>query len=200
MLNLGERFGQLDERERRLLSILLAVAGVFVLVGIPLGAMSLVGGARERVSSLRATVLALEEARDSLARKDDERDGALQRYANAAPPLAGFLERIAKESELEIPESQDRPDVPHGKDYTERSTKFSLRRVPLYNLVKFMERLEQSGHPVSVDKLELRKRSAAADEWDADVVISAYDRKLDAKKTAPAASNKPAGGPTEDDE
>ena len=34
--------------------------------------------------------------------------------------MASFLAQIAREVQIEIPESQDRQAVPHGKRYTER--------------------------------------------------------------------------------
>ena len=53
-----------------------------------------------------------------------------------------------------------------------------------------MERIEQSGHPVSISQLNIRKRGMEPDAFDVDMVVSAFERKPDkpAAKAKPAAS------------
>jgi general secretion pathway protein M len=96
------------------------------------------------------------------------------------------LSKIAGEVQVEIPESQDRQPVPHGKRFTERSTKITLRRVGMFKLVKLLERLETSGHPVALASLNIHKRGSEPDSFDVDMVVSAYDRKAPEPKKADA--------------
>jgi hypothetical protein len=110
------------------------------------------------------------------------------RYAHAAPPLAGFLEQAAAANKIEIPESQDRPVVPHSsKRYEERSTKIELQKVGMKNLSLFLEMVENAGFPLRISALSIRKRAAENDSWDVSVQISAFDRKAP-EKPKPAAS------------
>ena len=72
------------------------------------------------------------------------------RDARKAPQLAGFLAQMADQSGIDIPESQDRPTVPHGKKFDERSTQIRLRQVGMLKLATFMEKIEQSGNAVTM--------------------------------------------------
>jgi hypothetical protein len=71
--------------------------------------------------------------------------------------------------------------VPHGKRFEERSTKITLRKVGLLKLVKFLEKIEHSGHPVRISQFDMRKRGSEPDSYDVDIVVSAFDRKAEPK-------------------
>src|SRR6185436_17626929 len=92
-----------------------------------------------------------------------------------------------------IPESQDKPPVPHGKSHEERSTKIVLRKVGLLNLSRFMEKVVNAGHPITVSRLDVRKRSAELDSYDVEMEVSAWDKKTEGAKepAGPAATSKP---------
>jgi len=195
---LGERIQQLEPRERQLLGILLGVFAVMVLLGLPAGIAAMLSSKRSANEELRSAIDAIQAGRNAVATRKREKAAVLARYANATPPLAAFLEKKAQEAKLEIPESQDRAMVPHGKSYEERSTKIVLRKVGMLSLVTFMEKIAQSGHPVSINRLNIRKRGTEPDSYDVEMIVSAYDRKAEEKKkTEPAegASNDSEGLP-----
>lgn len=179
---LGDRIQQLEPRERQLLGILLTVFAALVLLALPAGVAALLGARRAHNEALRESVSAIQASRAAIATRDRERKEVAQRYASVTPPLASFLEKLASQSHLEIPESQDRAVVPHGKRFEERSTKIVLRKVGMLNLVKFMEKIAQSGHPVSVSRLNIRKRATEPDSYDVEMIVSAFDRKAEDKK------------------
>ncbi len=52
----------------------------------------------------------------------------------------------------------------------------------MLNLVKFMEKIEQSPHPVLISRLNIRKRGTEVDSYDVEMIVSAYDRKVTSKK------------------
>ena len=87
---------------------------------------------------------------------------------------------------IQVTDSVDRPDIPHGKRYTERNTVIHLKKSGLSPIAKFLEGLEKSGHPVAVTRLNLRKRSGEADSYDVEVGVSAFDRTETAPASAPA--------------
>jgi general secretion pathway protein M len=189
-MSLADRLAQLEPRERRLLGILGGVFAFMVFLAIPIGIAASVHGQASENEALREAISAIEDSREQVQKVKVARDAVSQRYANPAPPLAAFLSRIAGEVQLEIPESQDRQAVPHGKRFTERSTKITLRKVGMFKLVKFLERIETSGHPVALASLNIHKRASEPDSFDVDMVVSAFDRKAPEPKKAEA---KPAG-------
>ena len=117
------------------------------------------------------------------------RKALVDKYANPTPPLTSFLAAVAKMVQLEIPETQDRQPAPHGKKYEEKATKITLRKVGMLKIAKFMEQIEQSGYPVAISQLTIRKRGVEPDSYDVDMTVSAYERKPD--KVAPK-TTKPA--------
>jgi general secretion pathway protein M len=181
-VSLADRIDRLDARERQLLGAVLPVFFVVVLLLAWFGVRAVVGSRRSENDELREAIAAIQENRELVRRHNEEREVVLGRYAQPAPPLAGFLDKLAKDSSLEIPESQDRAPVPHGKKFEERSTKIVLRKVGLLNLSKFMERIEQSGHPVSISRLNIRKRGTEQDSYDVEMFVSAFVRQADAKE------------------
>jgi len=192
---LGERIQQLEPRERQLLSILVSVFAVLVLLALPAGVAALVGSKRSTNEDLRGAIHAIQAGRAQVAQHKEEKQRVIARYSNTAPPLAAFLEKLAGEVKLEIPESQDRAVVPHGKSYDERSTKIVLRKVGMLALVQFMEKVAQSSHPVSIGRLNVRKRGTEPDSYDVEMIVSAYDRKEEKKKEPkPAPESAPDEG------
>jgi general secretion pathway protein M len=180
-MSLRDRIDRLEPRERQLLTLLLGLLAAFFLLLVPVGVAALLGSKRSEVQELRDAIDRIQASRDEIAKRDRERAELVERYSKPAPPLAGLLEKLATESKLEIPESQDRAPVPHGKRYEERTTKIVLRKVSMLNLANFMERIEQSGHPVAILRLNIRKRGTEPDSYDVDMIVSAFDRKAEAK-------------------
>jgi hypothetical protein len=68
-----------------------------------------------------------------------------QRYKKPAPQLQAFLAKLATEAGVEIPESQDRQSVPHGKKFDERSIPKPAPdvRVPQLGSAIFIELIDQ---------------------------------------------------------
>jgi len=180
-VSLADRLRGLEDRERRLLGILVAMVVGAVLLLPPAALYALVHSRRGEVEEIREAIQAIDDERETVERAKAGKGALEQRYASPAPPLAAFLARLAAEAGVEIPESQDRQAVPHGKRFEERSTKLTLRKVGLIKLVKFMEKLEQSGHPVRISQFDIRKRGSEPDSYDVDLVVSAFDRKAEPK-------------------
>ena len=175
-MTLADRMARLDAREQRILSGALIALGVLIVFMLPIGLTALEHSRRGENQALRDAADNLEDNRDQIERAKQEKAATLQRYAKPAPPLAAFLAGLATEAGVEIPESQDRQVVPHGKKYTERSTKIALHKIGMLKLSKFMERIEQTDNPVSISSLNIRKRGPDPDSYDVEMVVSAFDR------------------------
>lgn len=187
-MSLRERIDRLEPRERQLLGVLGAVFGVLVLLLVPIGMSAMLSSQKSQNEALRNAVDSIQKGRALVRKRTAERDAIKARYASPAPPLAGFLAKLATETGIDIPESQDRAPIPHGKRFEERSTKIALRKVGMLHLVKFMEKIEQSPHPVVISRLNIRKRGTEVDSYDVEMIVSAYDRKASTKKKKSASS------------
>jgi general secretion pathway protein M len=193
-MSLADRLARLEPRERRLLGILGGVLGVMAFLAIPIGIAATVHSQASANDALREAITSIDDAREKVQKVQAARDAVTARYAQPAPPLAAFLAKIATEAQVEIPESQDRQAVPHGKRYTERSTKITLRKVGMLKLIHLMEGIEKSGHPVTLSSLNIRKRGSEPDSFDVDMVVSAFDRKAPEPRKADAKAASSAEG------
>lgn len=189
-MTLRERIERLEDRERRLLFVMLAIVAAGIVMLPPLAVSAMVHSRKSDVEAVQEALSAIADEKEVLDRVRAEKSAITMRYARPAPPLAAFLSRLASETNVEILESQDRQAVPHGKKFEERTTKITLRKVGMLNLVRFLERIEQAGHPLRISQFNLRKRATEPDSYDVDMVVSAFDRKVEpkAEKASPAGS------------
>lgn len=165
-----------NPRERRLVSVIGVVLGVVLLVLVPIGMELLARSRRADNEELRTALAELQEARGKLRDRQAHKDAVLARYGKRAPVLAGFLEQSARTQKLEVVDSVDRPEIPVGKRYIERSTVVHLKKAGMLAIAKFLEGIEKSGNAVAVTRLNLRKRPGEPDAYDVEVGVSAYDR------------------------
>lgn len=198
-MSLQERLDKLEPRERRLLGILAALFGAFILFLGPFGLWSYVNGKRTDNQDVRDLIDQIYDARASINERKAKRDAILARYAKPAPPLAAFIEEAAKENGATAGDTQDLPEIPHGKRYVERTTKVKFHRIHMLALAKTLEKIEQSGYPVSVSRLNIRPRGGSEpDAYEVELAVSAFDRKADAPAGSGTAS--PAGSAAPDKE
>lgn len=188
-MTLAERLESLEPRERRLLGILGGVFGVMLLLSIPFGVSLLLSDETEAHDRLTSAIQRIEAEGDTVRERQAEHEALIARYETPAPALAGYLDKAASASGLAIPEIKDLSPVSHGKRYEERSTSISLRKVGLLALVKFMERVSGGTEPISITKLNIRKRGAEPDAYDVQMTVSAYHR-MQTKPKEEAAEDK----------
>jgi general secretion pathway protein M len=193
MNRLSAWFSELAPRERRLLSLFGVVSALLMCVLVPLGVNASLQSRRDANAELRDTVMRLQAGKAAVKARQVKRDQIAGKYAKRAPKLGGFLEQIAKDNKIEIPEQQDKPEVPIGKRYIERSTQLRLRKVPGLPLLRFLEKIESSGYPLAISRLNVRKRGGDHDSYDIELVVSAYDRN-DAPAAAPAPTSSGGDG------
>jgi general secretion pathway protein M len=180
-MGLQDRIDALQPRERRLLGILVGVFAVICVVLLPVGISAMLADKRSQNEALREAIDRMFAERDEVQQRADEAAKVLNRYKTDTPALAGLLSRHAKELEVEIPEFKERPAVPIGKKYEERSTEINVKKIGMRNLVLFMEKIAKLPHPISITKFTLRKRGAEPDSWDAGLTVSSFHRLASAK-------------------
>ena len=185
-----ERWG-LNPREQRIATVAVIVLGVMLLLAVPIGLQTLVSSRRSENDDLRSSLNAVNGARAQIRERAERKASIAQRYGKKAPQLAGFLEQTASAQKLQVTDSVDRPDVPHGKRYVERNTVIHLKKSGMGPIAKFLEAIETSTYPVAVSRLNIRKRAGEPDSYDVEVGVSAYDRTEIAPAPPPASSSKP---------
>jgi general secretion pathway protein M len=152
---------------------------------LPVGLESLVHAKRSDNEELRNALDAVQGARGPVRERQMKKDSIAQRYAKRAPALAGFLEQSARTQKLEVTDSVDRPEIPHGKRYVERNTQIHLKKAGMGAIARFLESIEKSGMAVAVTRLNIHRRGGETDSYDVELGVSAYDRN---EQPAPAAS------------
>lgn len=172
---------KLEPRERKLLLGLLGLVAAIVIVGLPILVYTGVTSRRDANEELRGLLREIRSAQTLVADRKAKKDAVAARYARVAPPLAGFIEEAARENELVVPESTDKPEVPHGKRFSERITVVKMHKIGLKNLVKTLEKIERSGYPVAITRMNLKPRSGEPDSYEVELGVSAYDKKPDPK-------------------
>jgi general secretion pathway protein M len=186
-----EWFEKLAPRERRLMGILGGVFAAFLLFLVPLTVSLMLGSRRETNRALRASISTIQNAREEVQKRQAKREAVIARYANRAPPLAGVLEKAARDNDLVVPESRDTPEIPHGKKYAERTTVIRLRKATMLQLAKMLEQLEQQHMPIAISRLNIRRRGGERDSYDVELGLSAFDRSEPSKESTSAG---PGGG------
>jgi general secretion pathway protein M len=197
-MTLRERFEKLEPRERRLLTILGSILGVALLLALPIYVLASVSNKRAENEELRSLVDSIYEARATIGERKAKHDALLARYGKPAPALAGFIEEASRANNIGAAESQDRPEAPHGKRYTERMTVVKMHKVGMLALAKMLEKIEQSGYAVVISKLNIKPRGGEADSYEVELGVSAYDRKPDAPAAASSATTSASAAPEKD--
>jgi hypothetical protein len=182
---------QINARERKLLGVIAFAAALLALLAIPVGLDLFIRSEQADNDDLRSALSDVQEARGRVRDRKAKADAIAQRYAQKPPALAGYLEQTARQEKLEVTESTPLPDVPHGKRYTEHGTDIHLKKTGMLPAVRFLEAIEQSGYPLAVTRLNLRKRSGENDSFDFEVGVSSYERSDAPVAASPAGSAKP---------
>lgn len=169
---------RLNPAQRKIATWSLIGLAILLFLVVPVALQGVLFARRSEVAELKAAVDAVQAARIQVRERQSKKDFVQARYSRPAPQLAGFLDQLAHQNKVEISDTSDRPEVPVGnsKRYKERSTNVKLKKSGLRPISTFFAAIEQSGHPVAISKLNMRRRLAENDSYDVDVVVSAFDR------------------------
>jgi len=193
LARLRQWYDGLVPRERRLVGLLLAIVAALLVLALPVGVALTAASRGAQNHEMIEAIARIKGAREEIRARQAKREAVVRRYASKAPPLAGLLEKAARDNGLDVPESRDNPEVPHGKKYVERSTVIRLRKARMLALAKMLEQIEQQGMPVAISRLNVRRRGGEKDSYDVELGLSAYDRTEAAKGSATAAPSGSGG-------
>jgi type II secretory pathway component PulM len=164
----------LNDRERRMLTILGMVLGAVLLVMPPILLVMDNADLDAQNTELRNVVEQLDLQRSRLARVAQERRAADQKYLNKTPPLGSFMESEAKKQGLTLQEVTDQPEKTVGR-YLRRSVTVALPQVALTPLVNLLSSIVESGHPVAVDQLQI-DHFQPGDQFNVKLGILTFDK------------------------
>ena len=189
---LRERFEGLAPRERRLLMLLGATLVVCVFgVGVFRVSDGL-GAIADKIGDTRTALRMLEQSGGQfLAQRNQPGDGAAA-IGDEAPRLATYLESVANEVGIQIPETTERPIVAKGK-FHQRSVEVKLRNVTVQQLADFLRKVETKSPIVVSERVYVRRSTFGSDDkLDAvELTIDTYER---AKKDKPDAKGDAGAG------
>jgi len=168
-------FDNLNDRERKLVGILGAVAAA-MLVFLPLWLIaSAITDVEDENTEIRDVLRDISHARAEVAERRAQREAAERRYDSPAPPLGSFLEAKAREAGYDRPlEVTDQPErVASG--FTRRHVRASLPGVGLRTVIDMMTEVENSPFPVAIERLQI-EHFQAGDRYNVEVGVIAFDR------------------------
>jgi type II secretory pathway component PulM len=172
---LRDRWENMAPREKRLVLALgvAVVASVFGFIGLQI--RSGLNDLDSKNSQTRYALRLIDEHQEEVYAKRDATDNPEHRIPDSAQPLATYLDGIATQVGVTIPESSERPAVTRGK-YHELSIDVKLHGVSLDQLAKFLKLVETNGQAVVTQRLYVKPYISAHDKLDVELTIAAYEK------------------------
>jgi general secretion pathway protein M len=177
-------------REKRLYTILAAVVAIATVVYGVSTSLSNISDLEEGNAAIREALTAIAKNRDVYLEAKARNSVQEARIGDAPPQLAGDLEAAAREQNIQIAESSERPTVPAGRRYVEHDTDLKIREADLQSLTNFLRRVETGPRLIFFTRLAL-KHPYAADpgKLDVEATATAFEKVHEDK------TKKKAGGP-----
>ena len=186
---LRDRWEQMALRERRLVVALGVTAVVCVFGFIGLQIRSGLQELEEKNGETRYALRLIDEHQDDVFKQKTSIDNPDTIIPDSAPSLATYLDGIATESGLTIPESSERPAQTRGK-YIELSTDLKLRGVTLEQLAKFLKLAETRAPAMVTQRLYVKPYVSAHEKLDVELTFATFEK----AKVKPAGKKKPGEG------
>jgi len=164
----------LSDRERRLLSAMLAVF-VAIMIALPMYvAISSISDIETENADIAQVLNDIRRSEPRLLQQKADRRAVEQLYNRKAPSLGGFLEERAQQYGVTGLGVTDQPKLDMGK-YSRRSVRVSLPVVELRPLIELLADIENSSYPVSIEQIQMtggRIRTG----YTVTLAVNAYDR------------------------
>jgi general secretion pathway protein M len=173
---LGSEWDRMAPRERRWVAGLsIAVVTVAAMLGIYL-TFTTIGDLEEGNADIREALAAVAKHRTEYLDAKARAQAQEARLGTDTPQLTADLESAAREEDVQIAETSERPPVPAGKKWIEHAVDLKIRGVDLLSLTEFMRRVETGTRPVFFTRLSLKRRYSEAEKLDAEVTATAFER------------------------
>jgi hypothetical protein len=181
---------RLAPRQRRLFVTFLATTiGLSTVFGT-WWVFSSISELQEGNAAIREALTAIAKNRDIYLEAKARSKTQEERIGTEPPQLTGDIEAAAKEEQIEIAESSERPVTPAGRRYVEHDVDIKIREVGLQPLMKFMRRLETGPRLMFFTRLSIKRRFSDAEKLDVEATATAFERvKEDKTKKKPGAAD-----------
>ena len=144
----------LTDRERKLLSGLGAVVGVFLVFLPVLFLSSSISSLEEDNEAIASTLRQIQRSRGRLAAQRAERAARDQRYSRPAPSLGSFLEAKAGEVELSVSDVQHEPERELGA-FRVRHSRARIQGTNLRPAIRMLTAIKNSHYPIAIERIHM---------------------------------------------
>jgi hypothetical protein len=180
---LRARWEELSERERLMVSGLAAVTVVILLLLLGVWGRSRLGELSDDNADMRRVLKEIETNRDSYQQLKTKAQQVESRLGRGGVQLEGLLEAAARETDVEIKETNERPPVPvANKKYNERSVDLRLPKVTIGKLSHFLRKIETGPNLVVVTGLSARVRDDKHEDLEVELTVTTWEKAPDKPK------------------
>lgn len=173
---LSAEWERLAPRERRWLTVLAAVVGAVTVILGTTYVFSIVSDLEEGNAEIREALSAIAKHHDEYLEAKTRIATQEARIGTEPPQLTADLEAAAREENLQISESSERPNTPAGRRYVEHDVDLKMREVDLQTLTKFLRRVETGPRLIFFTRLTLKRRYSEAEKLDVEATATAFER------------------------
>jgi hypothetical protein len=173
---LAGEWERLAPRERRLVNVL-AVAVVTTTILLTTGIVfTKLSDLEEGNADIREALTAISKHRDEYLEAKSKSMIQEARIGTEPPQLTADLEAAAREENVQIAETSERPNTPAGRRYVEHDVDLKIREVDLLTLTKFLRRIETGPRLIFFTRLSIKRRYSETDKLDVEATATAFER------------------------
>jgi hypothetical protein len=166
---------RLAPRQKRLLVVFVATSlGLLTILGT-WWVFSSISDLEDDNADMREALVAIAKHRDEYLDAKSRSAAQEARIGVDPPQLTGDIEAAAREENVQIAESSERPTSPAGRRYLEHDVDIKIREVDLQSLTKFLRRLETAPRLVYFTRLSIKKRFSD-EKLDVEATATAFER------------------------
>jgi len=166
---------RLAPRQRRLLVVFVATSLSLLTIFGTWWVFSSISDLEDDNADIREALVAIAKHRDEYLDAKSRSAAQEARIGVDPPQLTGDIEAAAREENVQIAESSERPTSPAGRRYIEHDVDIKIREVDLQSLTKFLRRLETAPRLVVFTRLAIKKRFSD-DKLDVEATATAFER------------------------
>jgi type II secretory pathway component PulM len=173
---LRDKWERLSQRERTMVGAMGVTFVVMVTLIVGFLITDGLSSMDERNAHMRQALRDLDTQRDSYLRMKAKAAQLETRLGTQPVQILGYLEAAANEAGVKITEQTDRPPVPAGKKFIDRTVDLRLHAVTLEQLTRFMKAIETGKSLVVVTSLQVRTRDDKHEQLDVEMAVTTYER------------------------
>jgi type II secretory pathway component PulM len=167
---------RMSPRERRWVNILVWATVIVTIVIASWWTFSDISDLEESNANTREALTAINKHRDEYLEAKAKAQTQEARIGNDPPQLTADLEAAARDENVQIAESSERPTTPAGRRYVEHDVDLKFREVDLQALTKFMRRVETGPRLIFFTRLSIKRRYSEAEKLDVEATATAFER------------------------